>query len=197
MTADRLRQQLDFVLEIDRLKGVGRQSYVLDGARKENSAEHSWHVAMMALVLSEHAPEAVDLVRVLRMLLVHDLVEIDAGDAYFYDSAANEVKPEREKEAAARIFGLLPPEQAETLRQAWEEFEACETSEARFAKSLDRLMPLLHNIHTKGRSWQEHGIRRHQVAERLLPELAHANPTFHQLASDMIENAVRQGWLAE
>lgn len=197
MTSDRLARQVEFLLEVDRLKGIGRQSYVLGGARKENSAEHSWHVALMAVVLAEHAPAEVSLPRVVRMLLVHDLVEIDAGDAYFYDAAANCAKPEREQAAAERIFGLLPVEQAADLRDAWEEFEAGESPEARFAKGMDRLMPLLHNHHTKGRSWLEHGIRREQVESRLLPDLAQASPVFLELARGLIDDALRQGWLAE
>jgi len=197
MTTDRLARQLEFLLEVDRLKGIGRQSYVLGGERKENSAEHSWHVALMAVVLAEHAPETIDLVRVVRMLLVHDLVEIDAGDAYFYDEAANEAKPELELAAAERIFGLLPADQANDLRAAWEEFEVCETPEARFAKSMDRLMPLLHNHYTQGRSWLEHGISREQVHTRFLGDMEHASPAFYELAVSLIDDAVEKGWLAE
>lgn len=197
MCGERLARQLEFLLEADRLKGVLRQSYVLGGERKENSAEHSWHVALMAVVLAEHAPSEVDLPRVVRMLLVHDVVEIDAGDAYFYDAAANAAKDGRERLAATRLFGLLPPDQAAELRAAWEEFEAGETPEARFAKGMDRLMPLLHNHRTRGRSWQEHGIRRHQVAERLLPDLAKAGSVLLELAQTLIDDAVRHGWLAE
>jgi putative hydrolase of HD superfamily len=197
MATDRLQRQVDFLLEVDRLKGIGRQSYVLGGARKENSAEHSWHVALMAVVLAEHAPEEIDLLRVVRMLLVHDLVEIDADDTYFYDVAANQAKPELERAAAKRVFGLLPQDLGEELRAAWEEFEAATTPEARFAKSMDRLMPLLHNHYTKGRSWLEHGIRREQVEGRLLPDLADAAPAFRELAVSLIAEAVRQGWLAE
>jgi len=197
MISDRLARQVEFLLEVDRLKGIGRQSYVLGGARKENSAEHSWHVALMAVVLAEHAPAEVDVARVVRMLLVHDLVEIDAGDAYFYDAAANCAKPEREQAAAERIFRLLPADQATDLREAWEEFEAGESPEARFAKGMDRLMPLLHNHHSQGRSWLEHGIRREQVESRLLPDLAKASPAFLELARGLIDDAVRRGWLVE
>ena len=197
MATDRLVRQVEFLLEVDRLKGIGRQSYVLGGERKENSAEHSWHVALMAVVLAEHAPETIELVRVVRMLLVHDLVEIDAGDAYFYDEAANEAKPELERAAAERIFGLLPADQATDLRAAWEEFEVCETPEARFAKSMDRLMPLLHNHYTQGRSWLEHGVSREQVVTRFLGDMEHASPAFYQLAVSLIDDAVAKGWLAQ
>ena len=196
MATDRLVRQVEFLLEVDRLKGIGRQSYVLGGERKENSAEHSWHVALMAVVLAEHAPETIELVRVVRMLLVHDLVEIDAGDAYFYDEAANEAKPELERAAAERIFGLLPADQATDLRAAWEEFEVCATPEARFAKSMDRLMPLLHNHYTQGRSWLEHGVSREQVVTRFLGDMEHASPAFYQLAVSLIDDAVAKGWLA-
>ena len=197
MATDRLVRQVEFLLEVDRLKGIGRQSYVLGGERKENSAEHSWHVALMAVVLAEHAPETIELVRVVRMLLVHDLVEIDAGDAYFYDEAANEAKPELERAAAERIFGLLPADQATDLRAAWEEFEVCATPEARFAKSMDRLMPLLHNHYTQGRSWLEHGVSREQVVTRFLGDMEHASPAFYQLAVSLIDDAVAKGWLAQ
>jgi putative hydrolase of HD superfamily len=197
MADERLARQVEFLLEADRLKGVSRQSYVLGGERKENSAEHSWHVALMGVVLAEHAPPGTDVVRVMRMLLVHDLVEIDAGDAYFYDPAANAAKDERERAAAERIFGLLPDDLADDLRAVWQEFEAAETPEARFAKGMDRLMPLLHNHHTQGRSWREHGIRREQVAQRLLPDLEKASPVLRELGQELINDAVRQGWLTE
>ena len=192
----RLGQQIGFVAEIGRLRTVLRTALVDDGRTRENDAEHSWHVALMATTLSEYADRPVDSSRVIRMLLVHDLVEIDAGDAYFYDEAANEAKPELERAAAERIFGLLPADQATDLRAAWEEFEVCATPEARFAKSMDRLMPLLHNHYTQGRSWLEHGVSREQVVTRFLGDMEHASPAFYQLAVSLIDDAVAKGWLA-
>ena len=166
---NRTEQQLAFLLEVDRLKGVLRQTLLCDGSRRENSAEHSWHLAMMALVLSEHAAEPVDVPRVLMMLLVHDIVEIDAGDTFAYDTGANSDRPERERRAADRIFGLLPQDDGQRLRALWEEFEQGATAEARAATALDRLQPLLLNHRTNGGSWRTHGVRRGQVLRRMDP----------------------------
>ena len=164
--ADRLEQQIAFIVEIDRLKTVIRQNYLADGSRRENTAEHSWHVTLMAMILSEHAAEPVDRARVLELLLVHDLVEIDAGDTFAYDSVGEQTKAAREQAAAERIFGLLPAAQAEQLRAAWDEYEASETPEARFALSLDRLMPMIHNSLTEGRAWQANGVTADKVRQR-------------------------------
>ncbi len=193
---ERLRRQIEFILEIDKLKSVMRRSYLLDGSRHENSAEHSWHLAVMALVLAEHANEPVDVCHVLKMLLVHDIVEVDAGDTYCYDDAANRDKAERERRAAERLFGLLPPDQGEELRALWEEFEARRTPEAKFAAALDRLMPLMHNVFTRGRSWQEHGVTRDQVEARNRP-MAEGAETLWAFASRLIQQAVDEGLLAE
>jgi putative hydrolase of HD superfamily len=164
--SERLGQQIGFILEIDKLKQVFRQTYLLDESRKENDAEHSWHFAMLAVLLSEYANEPIDLLKVVKMALVHDLVEIDAGDTFLYDEAGNADKAEREQKAADRIFGLLPSDQGDELRALWDEFEAKETPEARFAGAIDRLQPMLHNLNTKGRAWRDHGIRADQVLER-------------------------------
>lgn len=163
---DRLETQIGFLLEIDKLKQIFRQTYLLDETRKENDAEHSWHFAMYAVLLVEYANEKVDLLKVVKMALTHDLVEIDAGDTFLYDEAGNADKAEREEKAAERIFGLLPKEVGEELHALWVEFEAKETPEAKFAGSLDRLQPFLHNIHTDGRSWREHDISAVQIRER-------------------------------
>src|SRR3954453_23834883 len=138
---DRLQQQLAFILEIDKLKSIFRQTILIDRSRRENTAEHSWHLALMAMLLSEYAETPVDVVRVMHMVLVHDIVEIDAGDTFAYDAAGIVTKKQRELDAADRIFGLLPPEQGSELRKLWEEFEAEETSDSHFANAIDRLEP--------------------------------------------------------
>src|SRR5262245_34096696 len=163
---DRFERQVRFILEIDKLKTIIRRTYLLNEDRAENTAEHSWHLTIMAMLLAEHANEHVNVARVIKMVLVHDIVEIDAGDTYFYDTAAALDKAEREHAAAERIFGILPEDQGEELRQLWEEFEARTTADARFAVALDRFMPQLHNYHTHGRSWAEHGITADRVLER-------------------------------
>ena len=165
----RLARQLDFIIEMDRLKGVLRRSPLVDGSRLENTAEHSWHVALMALVLADQADEAVDVGHVIEMLLAHDIVEIDAGDTYAYDVGGNEDKAEREQQAADRLFGLLPDDQSAELRALWEEFDARATPESRFANALDRLMPLLHNYLNDGSAWRQHGVLVEQVRARMAP----------------------------
>jgi len=164
-----LMRQLAFVVEVDRLKEVLRQTPIASGARRENSAEHSWHLALMASVLASYAAEPVDLLRVLPMLLIHDVVEIDAGDTFAFDEGGNATKQAREERAADRIFGLLPPEQAASFRALWDEFEGMATAESRFANALDRLQPLLLNAENGGGSWRAHGIRRDQVLQRMDP----------------------------
>jgi putative hydrolase of HD superfamily len=194
MTSDRLRDQIRFILEIDKLKGILRRSYLVDESRRENSAEHSWHVAVMAVVLAEHANEPVDVGRVVRMLLVHDIVEVDAGDTFVYDTAGADAKAEREQRAAERLFGLLPGEQGDELRSLWEEFEVANTPDARFAAALDRLMPVLHNVHTRGRSWREHGITADRVVGRNI-RMAEGSRKLWEYARGLIENAVESGHL--
>ncbi|MHB1222810.1 MAG: HD domain-containing protein [Gemmatimonadaceae bacterium] len=166
---DRLAQQLAFVTDIDRLKGVLRRTPLRDDSRLENSAEHSWHLAMMAVVLAEHAGPGVDVGRVIRMVLVHDLVEIDAGDTFAYDDAANVGREAREQAAAERLFGLLPDDQGAALRTLWDEFEERRTPDARLATALDRLQPLLNNDRPGGGSWRANGITRAQVLARMQP----------------------------
>ena len=192
--SSRLSEQIRFLLEIDRLKGVLRRSLVLDGSRRENDAEHSWHLAVMAAVLAEYGPSGADLRRVMRMLLVHDVVEIDAGDTYCYDAAACETQAEREVLAADRIFALLPADQAKEIRGLWEEFEARRTPEARFAAALDRVQPVLLNFHTQGRAWREHGVTRGQVIERNKHIEAGA-PVLWEYVRGLIEEAVERGYL--
>ncbi len=169
MTAPRLARQLDFLVELDKLKQVLRRTMVIGESRLENSAEHSWHLGVMAALLAEYAPARVDLERTMTMLLVHDVVEIDAGDTFVFDAAAMADKEERELRAAERIFGLLPDDQAARLRALWDEFEEGATPEARFANALDRFHALLQNVHTGGGTWKRHGVGRDQVLERMEP----------------------------
>jgi putative hydrolase of HD superfamily len=167
MNLQRLKQQIAFIREVDKLKTIRRQTLLTDASRQENDAEHSWHLALMALVLAEYAgSDGIDLLHVLRMVLIHDLVEIDAGDTYCYDEAGYTDKTQRETAAAERIFNLLPPDQAAETRTLWDEFEASRTPEAKFANALDRLQPLMHNVFTQGRMWQKHGIVKSQVIDR-------------------------------
>lgn len=162
----RLEQQMKFIEELDKNKGIGRQTYILEGERKENDAEHMFHLAIMAAVLSEHANEPVDVLKVMTMVLIHDAVEIDAGDTYAYDEAGNETKRERECRAADRIFHILPPDQEEYFRGLWEEFEAKETPEARFANALDKVQPTMLNHTSGGRSWKEHDVAVSRIYQR-------------------------------
>ena len=162
----RLRQQLEFILELDKIKSIMRQTYLANGTRKENDAEHAWHMAIMTILLSEYANEEIDVLKTVTMLLIHDIVEIDAGDTYAYDEEAKKTQKEREQKAAERIFGLLPPDQGEKFKKIWEEFEARETKEARFARTMDNLQPVMLNDATDGKAWVEHGVHLEQIMKR-------------------------------
>lgn len=163
---ERLEKQIRFITEIDKVKNIFRQTYLADGKRKENDAEHSWHLAISAVLLKEHMKAEADLTKVMVMVLIHDLVEIDAGDTYAYDEVGAATKREREVKAADRIFGLLPEDQGTYFRSLWEEFEAYETAEAKFAHLLDNFQPLLLNDASDGRSWAEHSVHKSQVCRR-------------------------------
>lgn len=190
----RLQQQLQFVVEVDKLKSIVRQSLLCDSSRRENDAEHSWHLATMAVLLAEYAAEAVDLTRVLKMLLIHDVVEIDAGDTYAYDPAANATRAAREQAAAVRIFGLLPGDQAGELRHLWEEFEAAHTANARYANALDRLQPLMLNFQSEGKSWRQHGVTAEAVIERMQPIKVGAPPLW-RVVEKIVDEACDKGYL--
>lgn len=163
---ERLQQQMKFILEVDKVKQIIRQTYLADGSRKENDAEHSWHLALMAVLLKEYANEEVDLAKVIPMVLLHDLVEIDAGDTYAYDQAGLATQRARETKATDRIFGMLPEDQGTKFRNLWEEFEAYETAEAKFAHVLDNCQPLLLNDASGGKSWKEHTVHKSQIYKR-------------------------------
>jgi putative hydrolase of HD superfamily len=199
MTTERLEKQIAFLMEIDRLKHIYRQTYVLDKSRHDSDVEHSWHFAMMALILSEYAKDDIDVYKVVRMALIHDIVEIDAGDVFIYDrnpAANHDAKAHhaKEKAAALRIFGILPEDQAREYIDLWEEFEARESPEAKFAAALDRLDPILHNYYTQGKSWQEHGVTADRVLE-INSRIGLAAPELWGMVRELINDCVEKGYL--
>jgi putative hydrolase of HD superfamily len=194
MADDRLAQQIAFLIQADRLKTILRRTPLTDNSRLENSAEHSWHLALAALALSEHAPSGVDIGRTLQLVVIHDLVEIDAGDTFAYDpdTHAHLTKADRERAAAERLFGLLPSDQRRLFRALWDEFEAHATPEARFANALDRFQALLLNSQSGGGSWATHGVMRSQVLTRMAP-VQSALPSLWPFVLDVIERACTAG----
>jgi len=184
---DRIRRQMAFAAEIDKLKGIERMISVIGGARRENSAEHSWHLGVLVPLLAEYAPEDVDVLAVQTMLLIHDIVEIDAGDAFCFSDEALEGQEERERRAAERLFGLLPADQSEALRQSWEEFEAGVTPEARFAVAIDRFQGLLMNYHNNGGTWIIHGVSRAQILSRMAP-VQQGAPALWNVVLDVLDD---------
>lgn len=163
---ERMKKQFEFLREIDREKTVFRQTYLADGTRKENDAEHAWHMAMMVMLMSEYANEEIDVLHTMKMVLIHDLIEIDAGDTYAYDAEGNSTKRKRELAAAERLFNILPEDQAASIRSLWDEFEEKKTPEARFANTMDKIQPLMLNDASKGKSWQEHSVKASMVYGR-------------------------------
>lgn len=192
--ATRLERQIAFLIEIEKLKQVLRRTGPIGAGRRENSAEHSWHVAMAALVLAEYANEPIDVARVVRMALVHDIIEIDAGDTFAYDAVGYLDKADREKAAADRIFALLPPPQDAELRTLWDEFEACTTPEARFANAMDRLLPVLQNYHNNGGTWVEANLNRARVDTRLGP-IADGSAAIWDYVCAVLDDAMTQGMI--
>ncbi len=192
----RLNQQLQFIIEIDKLKNVLRQTLLVNSSRRENSGEHSWHLAIMTMILAEYATEGTDIFRAMKMTLIHDLVEIDAGDTFCYDVEGNESKAERELKAATRIFGLLPEEQGKELRSLWDEFEARVTPTSKFAVALDRIQPFLHNRETEGGTWKIHNINRNQVLKRNAP-VEEGTPELWDFMLEEIDNCVKKGYLKD
>jgi putative hydrolases of HD superfamily len=193
---ERLQQQITFLVEADKLKSILRQTPLADNSRPENSAEHSWHLAVAVLALQEYAPDGTDVLHAMRLVIVHDLVEIDAGDTFAYDTAHHETKAERELAAAERIFGLLPADLQTSFRGWWDEFEAQQTPSARFANALDRLQPLLLNMHAGGGSWTAHRVARSQVVRRMQP-IQLWMPAAWPFVLDVIDRACAAGLIAE
>lgn len=192
--SDALQQQISFIKEIDKVKYIQRKTKLFNSDRNENDAEHSWHLALMAIVLAEHSNEPVDIFKVVKMLLIHDIVEIDAGDTFLYDTQKNHVNTNEERVAAKRIFGILPKEQAEDLIAVWEEFEAGESKEAKFAKSMDRLEPLLQNTSNNGGTWKEFGVSYDKVYQKK-SVIREGSETIWDYAEKLIDESVEKGFL--
>lgn len=194
MTPENLVKQIRFIKEIDKVKYIQRKTKLFSSDRNENDAEHSWHLAMMALVLAEHSNKSVDLLKVIKMVLIHDIVEIDAGDTFIYDTQKDHSNTEEELLAAKRIFGLLPSEQAEELIAIWEEFEAGETDEAKFARSMDRLEPLLQNTSNNGGTWKEFNVSYEKVRHKK-SIIQEGSDTLWNFAEQLLDESVEKGIL--
>ncbi|HCM0844935.1 TPA: HD domain-containing protein [Vibrio parahaemolyticus] len=191
----RLEKQLALLIELDKLKSVLRRTRVKSAeGRLENSGEHSWHVALMAVLMEEHANAPVDICRVMKMLLIHDVVEIDAGDTFVYDTAASKEQAEKEIKAAERLFGMLPTDQGQELLALWQEFEAAQSDDAKYAKALDRLIPMLLNYHNNGQSWKENSVTREQ-ALTINKRIEFGSVTLWDKAKELIQEATEKGWL--
>ncbi|HAV1334152.1 phosphohydrolase [Vibrio parahaemolyticus] len=192
---DRSEKQLALLIELDKLKSVLRRTRVKSAeGRLENSGEHSWHVALMAVLMEEHANAPVDICRVMKMLLIHDVVEIDAGDTFVYDTAASKDQAEKEIKAAERLFDMLPTDQGQELLALWQEFEAAQSDDAKYAKALDRLIPMLLNYHNNGQSWKENSVTREQ-ALTINKRIEFGSVTLWDKAKELIEEATEKGWL--
>lgn len=197
MDNTRLEQQLRFLIEVDKMKSVYRRTILIDKTRRESDAEHSWHFALMAMLLAEYTdPEKVNRERVIRMALVHDLIEIYAGDTFAYDIQGNQDKQQREAEAADRLFAMLPEDQGTELRALWEEFDAMETADAQYAAAIDRLQPFLNNYLTQGHTWGLGGVKSAQVYERMAP-IRVALPEVWTVVDKMVQESIEKGYLEE
>ncbi len=194
MYPDDLLKQIEFIKEIDKVKYIQRKTKLFNSDRNENDAEHSWHLAVMAIVLAGHSNAPVDVLKVLKMVLIHDIVEIDAGDTFIYDTQKSHSNTDEERAAANRIFGMLPREQADEFIAIWEEFEAGATHEAKFARAMDRLEPLLQNTSNNGGTWKEFGVSYHAVYEKKKP-IKEGSETIWSYAEQLINDSVEQGIL--
>lgn len=194
---ERLKKQMEFALEMDKEKGIGRQTYILNALRKENDAEHGWHLAIMTMLLSEYANEKIDVGRTIEMVVIHDVVEIDAGDTYAYDDAGNSTKAEREKKAADRIFGMLSPEQGQYFMDLWLEFEEASTPEAKFATAIDSVQPLMLNDASNGLAWREHEVAASKVRDRALKKIKPGSEKLYEMVIEIIGENVEKGNLKD
>ena len=190
----RLDQQLRFTAEIDKMTSILRRTMLIDDSRRENDAEHSWHIAVMALLFTEYAAEPVDIGRAVKMCVVHDLIEINAGDTFAYDAAGNKDKAQREQAAADKLFAMLPKELGDEIRRLWEEFDAMQTPDAKYAACMDRLQPFLHNTLTGGHTWVESGTNRASVEKRMAI-IKEFMPTVYKWIEQNLDNAIQKGWL--
>ena len=190
----RLDQQLRFTAEIDKMTSILRRTMLIDGSRRENDAEHSWHIAVMALIFEEYAAEPVDVSRAVKMCVVHDLIEIYAGDTFAYDVAGNADKAEREAAAADKLFAQLPEKQGAEIRSLWEEFDSMETPDSKYAACMDRLQPFLHNTLTGGHTWVESGTARSSVEKRMAI-IKDFMPEVYKWVEKNLDNAIANGWL--
>ena len=196
MDKERFEKQLAFILEADKEKNILRQTHITGSARRENDAEHAWHMAMMIYLLKEYSNEEFDVAKAMMMALIHDIVEIDAGDTYAYDTAALETQKDREERAAERIYGLLPDDQRDELRALFEEFEAGETPEARFAKTMDNFQPLLLNDSNGGADWREHKVTKSKVVGRKIKSIIGSKDIW-EYTSGLIDENVKKGNIIE
>jgi putative hydrolase of HD superfamily len=194
MQLNHLSKQISFIQEIDKIKYIQRKTKLFNSDRPENDAEHSWHLAMMSMVLAEHSDTPIDVLKVLKMVLIHDIVEIDAGDIFMYDTLKSHTNTENERKAARRIFGLLPKEQADEFIAIWEEFEAGETNEAKFAKSMDRFEPLLQNASNNGGTWKEFDVDYNQVYEKK-KVIKEGSTTLWKYAENLLNESIDKGIL--
>lgn len=192
---ERFKKQLNFLIEIDQVKNILRMTSIADGSRRENDAEHSWSLAMMAVLFAEYVDDQIDLLKVIKMVLIHDLVEIHAGDTFCFDEAGMQDKEAREQASADKIFGLLEHDQGQELRQLWEEFESCETPEAEYAAMLDRLQPLIMNYINEGGTWAQHHISVEQVYKRNQITLEKGPQVFKDFIHEVIEECVAKGYI--
>lgn len=197
MENERMYSQFQFSRELDKEKFIERQTYLSDGKRRENDAEHAWHMAVMALILSEYSNEKIDLLKTISMILIHDVVEIDAGDTYAYDEEGKKTQEEREKKAADRLFGILPKEQGEYFKKLWYEFEERKTPEAKFARTMDCIQPLMLNDATDGKSWKEHSVHLSQVLKRNADTHKGSEELWKYIYENIIEKNVKNGNLIE
>ena len=193
---DRLKKQIEFMVEVDKLKNIYRQTYVLHEDRTENDAEHSWHLALLAFLLAEHSNQPIDVLRTMKMVLIHDIVEIDAGDTYCYDTEGYKDKAERETKAANRIFGILPDDQRDEFMALWLEFEENTTPESKFANVLDRIQPLTLNYRKDGISWKKHSVRKEQVVNRNI-KTAEGSEILWEYVMEILDDAEMKGFFTK
>ncbi|HHV46867.1 MAG TPA: HD domain-containing protein [Tissierellia bacterium] len=195
MVSERLKKDMDFIIELDKMKSIMRQTTLIDGSKREDDAEHSWHIAVMAMVLHEYSNAPIDVCKVIKMLLVHDLIEIYAGDTFCYDVEGNKSKKERELEAAEKLYGMLDEDKGRELRSLWDEFEEMRTNEAVFAAAMDRLQPLFSNYYSGGGTWVKHNVTKEQVYNRIAP-IEKVSDKLWEFVTNLIEDAVRKGYIA-